>query len=144
MAITVALAGYAAAPAQAFEFGESDGLHGTVNTTLSYGVDVRVADPSDQIVAKSYYNPLVGLLPNAQQRAAKGAFSANVDDGDLNYASGSAFSNAVKATSELKINHGDQFRCVRSCQLFLRFRQRQQRQVDGPGEGSGRSSLPYP
>jgi hypothetical protein len=107
MAITVALAGYATAPAQAFEFGESDGLHGTVNTTLSYGVDVRVADPSDQIVAKSYYNPLVGLLPNAQQRAAKGAFSANADDGDLNYASGSAFSNAVKATSELHLDYGD-------------------------------------
>ncbi len=106
-AIALALAGVAAQPAHAIEFGDADGFHGTWNTTLSYGVAVRTEDPSSNNVAKAYYNPFVGTLPNAQQRTAPGAFSANHDDGDLNYSAGSAFSNAVKATTELHVNYGE-------------------------------------
>src|SRR6201991_1453489 len=107
-AIALALAGFAAPSAQAIEFGDQEGFHGTWNTTLSYGVAARTEDPSSDNVAKAYYNPLVGTLPNPQQRAAKGAFSANHDDGDLNYGSaGDIFSNAVKATTELHINYGE-------------------------------------
>ena len=109
-AIALALASYAAKPAHAIDFGDSDGWHGTFNTTLSYGVDWRTQDPGSDSVAKAVYNPLVGLLPNDQQRAAKGAFSANHDDGDLNYPnSGDVFSNAVKATAELHVNYGENF-----------------------------------
>ena len=120
-AITLVLAAYAAAPAQAFEFGDADGLHGTVNTTLSYGIDLRVADPSADKIAKAHFNPFVGLLPNAQQRAAKGAFSANHDDGDLNYSSGSAFSNAVKATSELHLDYGEHMGAFLRASYFYDF-----------------------
>ncbi|HZP65498.1 MAG TPA: DUF1302 domain-containing protein [Rudaea sp.] len=121
-AIALALAGYAAAPAQAFEFGESEGLHGTLNTTVSYGVDMRTQDPSPNNVAKAAYNPFVGLLPNAQQRAARGAFSANHDDGDLNYgSSGDVFSNAVKATSELHLNYGDNLGAFLRASYFYDF-----------------------
>jgi len=113
LALAAAIAAGAANQASAFDFGDNDGWHGSLNTTLSYGVDFRVADQDPDLIAKAHYNPLVGLLPNAQQRAAKGAFSANHDDGDLNYSNGSAFSNAVKATSELsfsKDNFGGFFR----------------------------------
>jgi hypothetical protein len=120
-AIALALAGYAATPAQAFEFGSSDGFHGTVNTTLSYGVDIRTQDPSADEIAKAHFNPFVGSLPNAQQRAAKGAFSANHDDGDLNYSSGSAFSNAVKATSELHLDYGDHMGAFVRASYFYDF-----------------------
>jgi hypothetical protein len=120
-AIALALASYAATPAQAFEFGDADGFHGTVNTTLSYGVDIRTEDPSSDNVAKAHYNPFVGLLPNAQQRAAIGAFSANHDDGDLNYSSGSAFSNAVKATSELHLDYGDHMGAFVRASYFYDF-----------------------
>ena len=120
-AIAVALASYVATPAQAFEFGSSDGFHGTVNTTLSYGIDLRQSDASSNEIAKAHYNPFVGLLPNAQQRAAKGAFSANHDDGDLNYSSGSAFSNAVKATSELHLNYGDHMGAFVRASYFYDF-----------------------
>jgi hypothetical protein len=108
LALAAAIVAGTATQASAFDFGEnSEGWHGSLNTTLSYGVDFRVADQDPDLIAKAHYNPLVGLLPNAQQRAAKGAFSANHDDGDLNYSNGSAFSNAVKVTSELAINYGD-------------------------------------
>jgi hypothetical protein len=106
-AIALALGAVAMQSAHAIEFGDTDGFHGTWNTTLSYGVAVRTEDPSSNNVAKAVYNPGVSALPNAQQRTAKGAFTANHDDGDLNYNSGSAFSNAVKATTEVHVNYGD-------------------------------------
>jgi hypothetical protein len=109
LALAAAIAAGVANQASAFDFGDNDGWHGSLNTTLSYGVDFRVADQDPELIAKAHYNPLVGLLPNAQQRAAKGAFSANHDDGDLNYSNGSAFSNAVKATSELSFSKGENF-----------------------------------
>ena len=109
LALAAAIAAGAANQASAFDFGDNSDWHGSLNTTLSYGVDFRVADPDPDLIAKAHYNPLVGLLPNAQQRAAKGAFSANHDDGDLNYSNGSAFSDAVKVTSELAINKGENF-----------------------------------
>ena len=106
LAAAIALA-LAASSAQAFEFGDTDGWHGRIDTTLSYGVSARTSDPGSDSVAKANYNPLVGLLPNAQQRAAKGAFSANHDDGDLNYgSSGDIFSNAVKGTAEFHLDYG--------------------------------------
>jgi len=121
-AIALALAGYVATPAQAFEFGDADGFHGTVNTTLSYGVDMRTSDPSPDEIAKAHFNPLVGLLPNAQQRAAKGAFSANHDDGDLNYgSSGDVFSNAVKATSEFHLDYGSHMGAFVRASYFYDF-----------------------
>ncbi len=120
VAIALALAG-AMPAAHAIEFGDSDGFHGTWNTTLSYGISLRTEDPSGDNVAKAAYNPLVGLLPNAQQREAKGAFSANHDDGDLNYKSGSPFSNAVKATSELHVNYGEHLGAFLRASYFYDF-----------------------
>jgi len=107
LAVGIVLISGFSARVHAIEFGTHDSWHGSLNTTLSYGVDFRVADQDPELIAKAHFNPLVGLLPNAQQRAAKGGFSANHDDGDLNYSQDSAFSNAVKATSELAINYGD-------------------------------------
>ena len=109
IAVGLVLVGAFGGRAHALEFGEAEGWHGTFNTTLSYGVDFRVADQDPNLIAKAHYNPLVGLLPLQQERAAKGAFSANHDDGDLNYSPGSAFSHAVKVTSELAISHGSNF-----------------------------------
>ena len=121
LGIALALAGVAIPPAHAVQFGDPDGWHGTLNTTVSYGVSVRTSDPNSQEIAKAYYNPLVGTLPNAQQRAAKGAFSANHDDGDLNYSSGSAFSNAVKATTELHLDYGQNMGAFLRASYFYDF-----------------------
>jgi hypothetical protein len=106
LAIAFALAAVAARPAHAIDFGDQDGWHGSINTTLSYGAAMRVSDQSSEGIAKAYYDPLIGLKPNAVQRAAKGAFSANHDDGNLNYDSGDLFSNAVKGTTELHLDYG--------------------------------------
>jgi len=106
IAIALALSAGAMHNASALEFGEQDGWHGTLNTTLSYGLGVRLSDQSADEIAKAHFNPLIGLAPNAAQRSAKGAFSANHDDGDLNYDSGDLFSSAVKGTTEFHLDYG--------------------------------------
>ncbi len=122
LAVAIALALAGAAPrAHAIEFGDAEGFHGTWNTTLSYGIAVRTEDPSGDNVAKAHYDPLIGLAPNPQQRAAKGAFSANHDDGDLNYKAGSPFSNAVKATTELHVNYGENLGAFLRASYFYDF-----------------------
>jgi hypothetical protein len=121
-AIALAIAAGCATTAQAFEFGDADGFHGTINTTLSYGIDLRTSDPGSDEIAKAHFNPLIGLAPNAQQRAAKGAFSANHDDGDLNYgSSGDVFSNAVKATSEFHLDYGSHMGAFVRASYFYDF-----------------------
>jgi len=109
VALAFALIGGFAGKAHAIAFGEQDGWHGDINTTLSYGIDFRVQDQDPALIAKAHYNPFIGLAPNSVQRAAKGAFSANHDDGNLNYGNGDVFTNAVKATAELSLNYGENF-----------------------------------
>ncbi|HEX4482006.1 MAG TPA: DUF1302 domain-containing protein [Rudaea sp.] len=121
VAIALALNASVATRAHAIEFGDAEGFHGTWNTTLSYGIAVRTEDPSSDNVAKAYYDPLVGTLPNPEQRAAKGAFSANHDDGDLNYKAGSPFSNAVKATTEVHVNYGENLGAFVRASYFYDF-----------------------
>jgi Protein of unknown function (DUF1302) len=106
-AIALALAGFAAAPAQAIDFSNGDWT-GSVDTTVSYGVSMRMNDIDYGLVGKSNINPAVGATGNAAQRVARGRWSNNSDDGDLNYAdSGDIFSNAFKVTSEASVNYGD-------------------------------------
>jgi hypothetical protein len=107
--------------AHALEFGEGD-LKVTVDTTVSYGVSVRVQDIDDNLVGKSQFNPLIGfacqgavpctesvIATNDRQRAARGRFSVNSDDGNQKWEKGDIFSNALKATSEISINYLDQY-----------------------------------
>lgn len=112
MAVAVALALGAAAvlPAQAFEFGSSDGFHGTVNSTLTYGAAWRVASQDDDLIGKAQFNPAISQPPfslgSPEQRAARGRYSVNGDDGDMKYDDGDVFTNAVKATVELSLLYG--------------------------------------
>lgn len=108
--ITLALAGFAAAPAYAIEFEFGDGWTGNLDTTISYGVSRRMQDASLSNIGKANLNPLVFTLPNAAQRETAGRWSVNNDDGNLNYRdSGDIFSNAFKITSELSINYEDRW-----------------------------------
>ena len=102
VALALALVGGFAGKAHAIAFGEQEGWHGDINTTLSYGASFRVQDQDPALIAKAHYNPFIGLAPNSVQRAAKGAFSANHDDGNLNYDNGDAFTNAAWKSGQLR------------------------------------------
>ncbi len=89
LAIALALAG--AGPALAFQFSLENGLTGSVDTTVSYGVSVR---------AGSRDSTLVGIANGGASR------SVNEDDGNLNYDKSKAFANLAKATTDLELKFG--------------------------------------
>ena len=124
LAAAVALGLLMAPAAQAFEFSRGE-LTGSLDTTVSYGYSWRVEERDNDLVAKSFFNPLLctqnnplgaipvgpgrcastGGVPGApSQLAAPGRFSSNRDDGNLKYDDGDAISNAFKITSEISLN----------------------------------------
>ena len=124
LAAAVALGLMMAPAAQAFEF-ERGELSGSLDTTVSYGYSWRVEERDNDLVAKSYFNPLLctqnvplaaipvgpgrctstgGVPGSAFQLAAPGRFSANRDDGNVKYDDGDAISSAFKITSEISLN----------------------------------------
>lgn len=107
LATAFALAGLAG-QAHALQFGDQDGFYGSVNTTIGYGIGWRTQDADDDLIGKAQFNPLVSALGlgSAAQRAARGRYSVNGDDGDLAYDKWSPISNAVTATVELTLNYG--------------------------------------
>ncbi|WP_440225197.1 DUF1302 domain-containing protein [Dokdonella sp. MW10] len=107
LATALALAGFAG-HAQAFSFGSSDGFSGTVNTTIGYGMAWRTQDPSDDLIGKAQFNPLVSALGlgSQAQRDARGRYSVNGDDGDLAYDKWDPISNALNLTVEVSLNYG--------------------------------------
>ncbi|HEX4944643.1 MAG TPA: DUF1302 domain-containing protein [Usitatibacteraceae bacterium] len=89
LAIALALAG--AGPALAVQFDMENGLTGSVDTTLSYGISVRTGkrDPA-----------LIGIANGGTSR------SVNEDDGDRNYDRNKAFANIAKATTDVELKYG--------------------------------------
>ena len=101
-AIGLALSGQ---NAQAFSFSSGD-LNVNVDTTLSYGVGMRTGRRDDSLIAKAYFDPTLAQQPLANQIAARGAFSANSDDGNLNFDRWDTIFNAARITSEVDITYG--------------------------------------
>ena len=102
-AISVALIGFASTAAQAWEFSSGEWT-GSIDTTVSYGASWRLKDYDPSLVGKQANDPLVFAYPKAQQDSVIGRWSANGDDGNLNYRnSGDLISHAVKATVEFDV-----------------------------------------
>ena len=127
LAAAVALGLVLAPAAQAFEFSRGE-LSGSWDTTVSYGYSWRTEEQDENLIAKSWFNPLLcaqnfplgaipvcpgrctstGGVPGApSQIAAPGRFSANRDDGNLKYDKGDAISSALKITSEVSVTWRD-------------------------------------
>jgi len=118
LATAVAIALLAAPAVQAFEF-ENGELVGSWDTTVSYGISIRMDEIDPNLLGKATINPLIFAqnqsIPgvptlgtfsgSAAQIAAPGRFSTNRDDGNRKYDEGDAFSNAFKATSELSLKY---------------------------------------
>lgn len=96
--------GLLAGQASAIDF-STDEVSIRFDTTVSYSAGMRVADRDDELVAKSHFNPAVSLLPIEQQIAATGRFSANSDDGNLNFDQYDLVYNQARITSELDIGY---------------------------------------
>ncbi len=81
-------------------------LNINIDTTLSYGIGFRAQSRDDDLVAKSHFNPTIGGAPLEQQIAAPGRFSANSDDGNLNFDKWDPIFNAARITSEVDLTYG--------------------------------------
>ncbi|WP_376691669.1 DUF1302 domain-containing protein [Wenzhouxiangella sp. EGI_FJ10409] len=93
----------AAQQAQAIDL-STDEVEIRLDSTVSYGVGLRASDRDDDLVAKSHFDPLVAQRPLDQQIATTGRFSANSDDGNLNFDQWDPIFNAARITSELSVN----------------------------------------
>ncbi|NEZ04400.1 DUF1302 domain-containing protein [Wenzhouxiangella sp. XN201] len=93
----------AAQHAQAIDF-STDEVEIRLDSTISYGVGMRVSDRDDDLIAKSQFDPLVSQRSLEQQIATPGRFSANSDDGNLNFDQWDPIFNQARITSELAIN----------------------------------------
>lgn len=107
VATAIALFGFAG-HASAISFGDTDGFHGSINTTLAYGASFRMQDRNDNLIGKANINPTVSALGlgTPAQRAAPGRYSVNGDDGNLAYDKHDPISNAISANVELSLNYG--------------------------------------
>jgi hypothetical protein len=102
-AIALAVLGVVSSPAQAIEFSSGE-WSGNLDTTISYGASWRLKDYDETMVGKQANNPIVFSLDKLAQRDVIGRWSANGDDGNLNYREkGDLISHAVKATIELDV-----------------------------------------
>jgi hypothetical protein len=111
---TLALAAAAAAaclslPAHADKFELGNGITGSFDTTLSFGLQRRMSAPDKSIIGNDSGGnvPTTGALGTLVNGVGQGASAnpdfnyANVDDGDLNYRKGDIVSAVVKGTHEL-------------------------------------------
>ncbi|WP_376694950.1 DUF1302 domain-containing protein [Wenzhouxiangella sp. EGI_FJ10305] len=96
----------AAQQAQAIDL-STDGVDISLDSTISYGVGMRVSDRDDDLIAKSQFDPLVSQRPLEQQIATPGRFSANSDDGNLNFDQWDPIFNQARITSELSVDFGN-------------------------------------
>lgn len=76
--------------AQAFSFGDKEGVSGSFDTTVSAGASWRATSPNSSLIGRS--------------NGGSGP-SANGDDGNLNFDQGDLVSSAIKATHELDLNY---------------------------------------
>jgi hypothetical protein len=118
--LATALSSCIATGAFAYKYENGD-FSVNVDTTLSYGVSVRVQGIDPNLIGKCNLSPCQGFaasgapnIPlaaqsNATQRAALGRFSVNGDDGDQNYKKGDPFANTAKITQEFGFNYGPDF-----------------------------------
>ena len=95
----------AAGQAQALDL-STDNVSINLDTTVSYGVGLRASERDDDLVAKSFFDPAIVTRPLEQQIAAPGRFSANSDDGNLNFDQWDPVFNQARITSELAISYG--------------------------------------
>jgi hypothetical protein len=89
-----ALAASASTTSHAFSFGDPDGLHGSFDTTISYGASWRAQDR----------DPTLYQVGNGGTGSST---SINQDDGNLNYDKNKLISSVFKASHDLDLNYGN-------------------------------------
>ncbi|MGH8461634.1 MAG: DUF1302 domain-containing protein [Stenotrophobium sp.] len=99
--------GTQALPAEAFHFDLGSGFSGALDSTVSYGLEMRTQKRSCSLIGQD--NGGCASLTAALPEASEDAYFLNADDGDLNYNDHDLFSEVVKGTHELLLKMPDGF-----------------------------------
>lgn len=111
-ALAIAAIGLGVAnPALAFKFDLDNGISGSLDSTLSFGIQRRMQSSDRSIIGNDSGGnvPTTGQLGEKVNGAGNGATSnpdfnyTNIDDGNLNYKKGDIVSAVLKGTHELAI-----------------------------------------
>jgi len=111
-AIAIATLGLgAASPALAFKFDLDNGITGSFDSTISYGIQRRMQSPDKSMVGRDNRGSVgtTGQLGRLVNPGDNGFTSnpdfnyTNVDDGNLNYKKGDIVSSVLKGTHELAL-----------------------------------------
>lgn len=111
-ALAIAAIGLGVAnPALAFKFDLDNGISGSLDSTMSFGVQRRMQSPDRSIIGNDSGGgvPTSGQLGERVNGAGNGGTSnpdfnyTNIDDGNLNYKKGDIVSAVLKGTHELAI-----------------------------------------
>lgn len=103
-------------PSHAFRFGSEDGISGSLDSTVSYGMASRMESRDCHLLGgdsggcNNGTNTGLGKFYNLSK--GNGYANAdinytNADDGDLNYNKHDVFSSVIKGTHELSLKYGD-------------------------------------
>ena len=112
LALAVAAIGAGlASPAHAFKFDLDNGISGSFDSTISFGVQRRMQSPSRSIIGNDSGGnvPTTGDLGSVVNGPGMGATAnpdfnyTNIDDGNLNYKKGDIVAAVLKGTHELSI-----------------------------------------
>jgi len=96
-----------ASNASALEFDLSDDWSAQLDTTITYGIGIRVQDRDEDLVGFANLIDVPGALSTQELIDLPfGTFSVNGDDGNLNYDQWDLYTNQVRVTSELDITNG--------------------------------------
>lgn len=96
-----------ASPAQAFKFDLANGVSGSLDSTLSFGIQRRMQSTDRSIIGNNSggSSPISGEMGqrvNGNAGSSIGDFNyTNIDDGNLNYKKGDIVSAVLKGTHEL-------------------------------------------
>lgn len=90
-----------AMPAAAFKFDLGGGFNGAFDSTISYGLQMRMQGQACGLIARD--NGGCASLTAALPEASEDAYFLNADDGDQNYNKHDLFSEVFKGTHELQL-----------------------------------------
>ncbi len=96
-----------ASTASALEFDFSDEWSARLDTTITYGIGIRVQERDEDIVGFANLLETPGALSTQELIDLPfGTFSVNGDDGNQNYDQWDLYTNQVRVTSELDVSNG--------------------------------------
>lgn len=113
---------FATAPVQAFKFNIGDDIQASFDTTLSYGLQIRMQNRSCTLIGRD--NGGCAALNAPLPEASEDAYFLNTDNGDLNYNRYDLVSQALKGTHELFVKTTDEW------SAFIRFTESYDMSVD--------------